>query len=212
MTAFRRSGDSVSAVPAPSENISANFFRAKKTAIPHHFRPHKKNDKLFPRRKKRRSFIISDRAEKISPCGLSKRMEKTEIVRHTRPRGKNPPAACPNTRKKPKLRGISNRVKRYNPCCLSKGGGRRLYGKGKPFSGGKNAEKFRLFTEFFVDASGNGVMTFEQVGGAGESFVGRKKSAGGDGGGGGGIGAAGCGLILWIGGRSRVNVFVVGGG
>ena len=168
MTAFRRSGDSGYAVPAPSENIAANFFRAKKTVIPHHFRP----------------------------------------------RGKNiPSAACPNAWKKPRLRGISNRMKRYNPCCLSKGGGRKTIARqGKAVFRRKNAEKVRLFTEFFVDATGNGVMTFEQVGGAGESFVGRKKSAGGDGGGGGGIGAAGCGLILWIGGRSRVNVFVVGGG
>lgn len=190
MTAFRRSGDSVSAVPAPSENISANFFRAERDG----------DSVSFPTARKR-----------IQPC-LSKRMEKNRDCAAYPTARKNTTPACPNTRKKPKLRGISNRVKRYNPCCLSKGGGRRLYGKEKPFSGEKNAEKVRLFTEFFVDASGNGVMTFEQVGGAGESFVGRKKSAGGDGGGGGGIGAAGCGLILWIGGRSRVNVFVVGGG
>lgn len=167
MTAYRRSGDSGHAVPAPSENISANFFRAERDG----------DSASFPTARK-----------------------------------KYPPAACPNAWKKPRLRGIPDRAEKYNFCGLSKGGGRRLYGKEKPFSGGKNAEKVRLFTEFFVDASGNGVMTFEQVGGAGESFVGRKKSAGGDGGGGGGIGAAGCGLILWIGGRSRVNVFVVGGG
>lgn len=144
--------------------------------------------KLFPRGKKRRFRIISDRAEK-----------------DTTP-------ACPNARKKPRLRGISNRMKRYNPWGLSKGGRKKIARQGKAVFRRKNAEKVRLFTEFFVDATGNGVMTFEQVGGAGEAFVGRKKSAGGDGGGGGGIGAAGCGLILWIGGRSRVNVFVVGGG
>ena len=166
MTAYRRSGDSGHAVPAPSENIAANFFRAERDG----------DLASFPTAR-----------ENTTP-------------------------ACPNKRKKPRSRGIPDRAKKYNLCGLSKGGGRRLYGKEKPFSGGKNAEKFRLFTEFFVDASGNGVMTFEQVGGAGEPFVGRKKSAGRDGGGGGGICAAGCGLILWIGGRSRVNVFVVGGG
>ena len=190
MTAFRRSGDSGYAVPAPSENISANFFRAERDG----------DSASFPTARK-----------------------------------KYPPAACPNTRKKPRLCGIPERAEKYNSCLskhaektkiarhiqsrekiqplrLVQRGRKKIVPQGKPFSGGKNAGKGRLFTEFFVDASGNGVMTFEQVGGAGEAFVGRKKSAGGDGGGGGGIGAAGCGLILWIGGRSRVNVFVVGGG
>lgn len=187
MTAFRRSGDSVSAVPAPSENIATNFFRAERNGDFSSFPTAQKNDKLFPRGKRRRSFIILTARKRIQPC-LSKHAEKTEIARHIQSREK------------------------IQPLLLVQRGRKTIARQGKAVFRRKNAEKVRLFTEFFVDASGNGVMTFEQVGGAGEPFVGRKKSAGRDGGGGGGIGAAGCGLILWIGGRSRVNVFVVGGG
>lgn len=190
MTAFRRSGDSGYAVPAPSENISANFFRAERDG----------DSASFPTARKW-----------IQPC-LSKRMEKTEIARHTRTRGKGyNPCLSKHAEKTKIARHIQSREK-IQPLRLVQRGAEEDRAAGKAVFRRKNAEKGRLFTEFFVDATGNGVMTFEQVGGAGESFVGRKKSAGGDGGGGGGIGAAGCGLILWIGGRSRVNVFVVGGG
>lgn len=90
MTAYRRSGDSGHAVPAPSENISANFFRAERNGD---FSSFPTARKKYPPAacpnawKKPRLCGIPERAEKYNSC-LSKHAEKTKIARHIRPRGK----------------------------------------------------------------------------------------------------------------------------
>lgn len=84
MTAFWRSGDSVSAVPAPSENISANFFRAERDDDSASFPTARKRIQplsVQTHGKKPRLYGIPDRAKKYNSC-LSKHTEKTEIARH----------------------------------------------------------------------------------------------------------------------------------
>lgn len=139
----------------------------------------------------------------------------TACEERRRSRGKSKRAAYPTAcGERGRSRGKSKRAA-YSTACKEKGARLVRPGEGESrfqAEKGKKGEKRGSFPVFFVDSAGNGIVAFEQAGGAGEAFVGRKKSVCGGGGGGVGSGAAVCGLILSIGGRGGVIVFVVGGG
>lgn len=132
MTAFRRSGDSGYAVPAPSENISANFF---------------------PRGKRRRSFIILTARKRIQPLPVQTHGKKRNCAAYPNARKNTTFAACPNTRKKPRLRGITIARKNKTLAACPKGGGRRSC-RGKSLFQAKKCGKGQIIYRIFCRCVG----------------------------------------------------------